>query len=196
LSANWKPDPEDKTNRANADLVVHATEKLVKSCAQASTETTRVLGWSMLGMALLLVLWVAVYLNGAAVAPLPEPTAPAAAPSSFRPVAFFLLLYISAAVGTGLRVLVAYQSNQITRLTFFAVGLELVIATNVAFGLALFYLIGGISFTGEVVALAPNNTTFATIAVSMSLLGLAAGYLVPLDKLRDRLQKIFAQERK
>jgi hypothetical protein len=72
--------------------------------------------------------------------------------------------------------------------------MEAIIAMVVAFGLGLFYLIGSISFTGTVVALAPNATTFANIAVSMSLIGLAAGYLVPLEKLRDRLQKIFAED--
>ena len=307
LNASWKPDSADKANRGNADQVVHATEKLVKAYGQASTKTTRVLGWSMLVMALLLVFWVAVYLWGATIAKgsapnaaaiaapatrkgdVPTPTAakaevgaqvaaksdaatPTAAKSEFAatgaekadavaapmaakgevataspkgdatpagsaksaaavpatgkgdsppptgvvgkdnelnrsggatkqwtwflPVAFFLLLYISAAVGTGLRVLVSYQSNQITRLTPFAVLIEVVIALSLAFGLGLFYLIGGISFTGQVVALEPGSNTFATIAVSMSLLGLAAGYLVPLDKLHDRLQKIFAEEKK
>jgi len=114
----------------------------------------------------------------------------------FVPFAFFLLLFISAAVGTGLRVLVAYQSNQLSRLTGFAVWIELVVALSVAFGLALFYLLGSISFTGHVSMLESNAQNFPTIAVSMSLLGLTAGYLVPLDKLRDRLQKIFAEETK
>jgi len=88
----------------------------------------------------------------------------------FVPFAFFLLLFISAAVGTGLRVLVAYQSNQLSRLTGFAVWIELVVALSVAFGLALFYLLGSISFTGHVSMLESNAQNFPTIAVSMSLL--------------------------
>lgn len=278
LGSNWKPDAEDVHNRQLADKVVLASEKIVQGHGLARRQTTRVLGWSMAGMAALLVLWVAVYLMGAAAVPaapasaaLPHwapavasaplltpsaahdgpgtaadtasasspapPSAPASAgnvgqiasvpgqakpaqalaggksadpppghdkaaqplladaQSGRLPVAFFALLYISAAVGTGLRVLVAFQSSQIARLTLFAVGMELAIATSVAFGLALFYLIGGISFTGKVVALHASSETFATIAVSMSLLGLAAGYLVPLDRLREKLQKIFATDK-
>jgi hypothetical protein len=106
------------------------------------------------------------------------------------------LLYISTAVGTGLRLLVAFQGNQLTRLTGLAVAIELVVALSVAFGLALFYLIGSISFTGQVTMLGSDSKNFPTIAVTMSLLGLAAGYLVPIDKLRDRLHKIFAEEAK
>ncbi len=255
LSANWKPDAADASNKSNADKVVLASEKIVQGCGLARKQTTRVLGWSMAGMAALLALWIVVHLMGASAAPsatamasvISAPTAssakadasstPASASSvaesanvfgqrlaaavkggggaadtaevkgkgasppaattasAWLPVAFFALLYVSAAVGTGLRVLVAYQGNQVTRLTLFAVGVELAIATSVAFGLALFYLIGGISFTGKVVALHANSETFATIAVSMSLLGLAAGYLVPLDKLREKLQKIFAPDK-
>ena len=128
--------------------------------------------------------------------PPPPTTTPAKAWIPFVPVAFFLLLFISAAVGTGLRVLAAFQSNELTRLTGFAVGVELVVALSVAFGLALFYLIGSISFTGEVSMLASNAKKFPMVAVSMSLLGLTAGYLLPLDKLRDRLQKIVAEQKK
>jgi cytoskeletal protein RodZ len=285
LTTTWKDKADDATNRATAQNVVSAAEKLVKAYALAGQKTTRVLKWAMVGMALLLGLWVTIYLRGATVA-LETPTqalnaaaaskeqsarlvtdkskpasptaskgdatsnaptmaepvllsagnsdsepAPAVkgedvatkpsgvetklSPSSYQsagapsltvtspkawipfvPVAFFLLLYISTAVGTGLRVLVAFQSNQLSRLTGFAVWTELVVALSVAFGLALFYLIGSISFTGQVSMLASNAQNFPTIAVSMSLLGLTAGYLVPLDKLRDRLQKIFAEEKK
>lgn len=285
LTTTWKDKADDAANRTTAQNVVSAAEKLVKAYALAGQKTTRVLKWAMAGMALLLGLWVTIYLRGATVAfetPSPAPNAAAgstelsgglatdkskpASPAAskgdaasdaaktaepvllsagnadrepttavkgedvvakptavetkpspsrdrsggapafttpppkawipFVPVAFFLLLYISTAVGTGLRVLVAFQSNQLSRLTGFAVWIELVVALSVAFGLALFYLIGSISFTGKVSMLESNAQNFPTIAVSMSLLGLAAGYLVPLDKLRDRLQKIFAEEKK
>lgn len=108
------------------------------------------------------------------------------------PLAFFLLLYISALLGAGLRLLAAYQSSAITQLTFLGLWIDLVVSLVVAFGLALLYLIGSISFTGEVVVLAGTDA-FANISVSMSLLGLAAGYLVPLNRLRERLEKIVAE---
>jgi hypothetical protein len=274
LTAAWNNKADDAANRATAENVVSAAEKLVKAYALADRKTTRVLKGAMAGMALLLVLWVTIFLRGATVAletPVPATNAAiaSAATASAKPavvvtskddatntaaataepvpldpskadskpgavaksedatakaamddassskgktppppkagmipfipfvqVAFFLLLYISTAVGTGLRVLVAFQSNQLTRLTGFAVGVELVVALSVAFGLALFYLIGSISFTGQVSMLASNAQNFPMVAVSMSLLGLTAGYLVPLDKLRDRLQKTFAEEKK
>lgn len=202
LNANWSAAEGDKTNRANAELIVRATEKLVKAHGVVTTQTKAVLTWSMAGMALLLLLWVAIYLGGSGVG---DPAASAAGGTAGQrvkmigqlwtgPVAFFLLLYISSLLGAGLRLLASYQTNEITRLTTFAVIMEAVISMVVAFGLGLFYLIGSISFTGTVVALTPNATTFANIAVSMSLLGLAAGYLVPLEKLRDRLQKIFEED--
>lgn len=293
LTASWSKEPKDAANRANADNIVTTAEKLVKAYSLADRITSRVLKRAMMGMALLLCLWVTIYLRGAEVSmkataaataasgeqvpgtptATTKPVAPAAsksvasttdavtaepAPASatkaenksavaakdddpvakstgaeakpstspnkneaaggrggpgqegngipppdtkppwirFVPVAFFLLLYISTAVGTGLRLLVAFQSNQLTRLTGLAVWIELVVALSVAFGLALFYLIGSISFTGHVTMLKSTSDNFPTIAVTMSLLGLAAGYLVPIDKLRDRLQKIFAEEEK
>jgi hypothetical protein len=202
MSANWSAREGDTGNRTTADLIVGATEKLVKACGVVATQTKSVLAWTMVGMALLLVLWVVIYLGGSGIV---DPVASAAGGKDGRPImvigqlwtgpiSFFALLYVSALLGTGLRLLGFYQTNKITRLTTFAVGMEAIIAMGVAFGLGLFYLIGSISFTGTVVVLAPNTTTFSTIAVSMSLIGLAAGYLVPLDKLRDRLQKIFTEE--
>lgn len=41
-----------------------------------------------------------------------------------------------------------------------------------------------------------GSDVFANIAISMSLLGLAAGYLVPLNQLRQRFEKIMAEEQK
>jgi hypothetical protein len=98
--------------------------------------------------------------------------------------AFFLLLFLSSAIGSGLRVLVAFQRNELTQLTGLALLLEVTVSLAVAFGLALFYMIGSISFTGQVTLLSEAATNFATIAVSMSLLGLCAGYLLPIDKLK------------
>jgi hypothetical protein len=124
-----------------------------------------------------------------------KPSLAAWVPSVIVSTAFFVLLYLSSAIGTGLRILVAFQRNQLTQLTGLAMFVEVLVALAVAFGLALFYMIGSISFTSEVNLLVAGTKNFATIAVSMSLLGLCAGYLVPIDKLHDRLQKIFIEEK-
>lgn len=100
---------------------------------------------------------------------------------------FFLLLFLSSAIGSGLRVLVAFQRNQLTQLSGLGLLLEVTVSLAVAFGLALFYMIGSISFTGQVTLLGEAAKNFATIAVSMSLLGLCAGYLLPIDKLKGWL---------
>jgi hypothetical protein len=115
-------------------------------------------------------------------------------------ISFFLLLFISALLGTGLRTLVSFQNSQIVNLTPLGMISDLVTSLLVAFGLALVYLIGGISFTGTVVVLQSKSTesyqAFTTVAISMSFVGLAAGYLVPLNELKKRLENIFSQEGK
>lgn len=253
LGANWNADIANTDNRANADLIVQATQSLTKAYGKANKKSLRVLLTTTIGMAALLVAWMLVYLGGSGVLkPTDEntkigaaggattvapttaqatqtveaakggasATSPTAAPVTQTPsavqvaasggelttkmvaqlwsgpLAFFLLLYIAALLGAGLRVLASYQSNEITQLTFLGLWVDLVVSLVVAFGLALLYLIGSISFTGDVVVLKTGTEKFANIAVSMSLLGLAAGYLVPLNQLRQRLEKIVAEEQK
>jgi|GEM_PF-7037751 hypothetical protein len=180
LSVNWGLADNAKENREKAEEIVKVTEKLVKGYDAASKQGLSTLRFTIGGLVLLLVAWLAFYLR----------------PEVFgTTLTFFLLLYVAAGLGAGLRILGAYKDNQITRLTWQWLSVELVIALIVAFGLALLYLIGSISFTGEVVVLNTTATdnTFSTIAVSMTLLGLAAGYLVPVEQLRQRLEKIVAQ---
>lgn len=113
----------------------------------------------------------------------------------FGPAAFFLLLFISALLGAGLRVLTSYQGGQAPLLTGLGVVVDMVVSLIVAFALALLYLVGSISFTGKVVALA-GTEVFANISVSMSVLGLTAGYLVPLNRLREKLEQVVPAEKK
>ena len=106
---------------------------------------------------------------------------------SYVNIAFFALLFASALMGTGLRTLVAYQENKIAAMTALGQGIDVSISLLLAFGLTLLYLIGSISFTGKVVVLTGGDDAFANVAISMSLLGLAAGYLVPLRVFAERL---------
>lgn len=205
LSANWSADPGSPDNSAIADRIVSTTEKLVAAYGHALWRSRRAVGAITAGMGLLLLVWLLVYLGGSGV---PQPGAETVATSGqvkdwkliaqlwSGPLAFFALLYISACLGTGLRVLASYQSNEITVLTPLGLWIDLVVSLIVAFGLALFYLVGSISFTGTVVALSAGDKTFGNISVSMSLLGLAAGYLVPLDRLRARLETVVAEQKK
>ena len=55
--------------------------------------------------------------------------------------------------------------------------------------LAVIYLIGGLSFTGEIVVLTSGNENFTSIALSMSALGFAAGLLVPTTQVQEFLEK-------
>lgn len=224
LGANWNPDVNDAANHANADLIVRATKSMAKAYGKANKRSLQVLLTTTIAVAVLLVAWILIYLGGSGVinpaaegvktsasgaAPAVQATTPASGEAAAMasdeksmkmiaqlwsgPLAFFLLLYISALLGAGLRVLTAYQSSAITQLTFLGLWIDLVVSLVVAFGLALLYLIGSISFTGQVVVLAGTDA-FANISISMSLLGLAAGYLVPLNQLRQRLEKIMTEE--
>jgi hypothetical protein len=95
-------------------------------------------------------------------------------------VALFFLLFMSAAIGNGLHSLVGLQSKIIRQISTSQIAMDFGISIVIAFGLALIYLIGGISFTGKVVTFAGDDNTFYTVAISLSLLGLVAGYLQPL----------------
>ncbi len=146
--------------------------------------------WILLVILGLLCVWVVIYLfiSRSFTQPTPE--------GLWVQVSFFGLLYISALLGAGLRIVVSYQNNQVIRLTYRALAIDLVISLIVAFGMALIYLIGGISFTGTVVVLPSDSgetfKSFTTVAVTMSVLGLAAGYLVPLNKLTERLENLIS----
>jgi hypothetical protein len=110
---------------------------------------------------------------------------------------FFLLLFISALLGAGLRTLTNYQKNKEVKLNELDVSVDLAVAMLIAFALALIYLIGGISITGSVVVLeaGTEGKNFATVATSLSLIGLASGYLVPLEFLAGRLKTYFSEDK-
>lgn len=200
LRATWSPDSTDATNRQNAAKVVRVTSLLVRAWGQTETQTRKTLKFADWALMLLLPAWLGIYLLGNSLAK--EALAAVSTSggvSSFTTqvaVVLFALLWITALLGCGLRLLSDYRRGLLMRLEPLEVLTETVLAMVVAFGLCLFYLIGGISITGEVVALAADTTkNFTMLAISMSLLGLAAGFLAPLDILRERLQNLLASNK-
>lgn len=187
LDVDWNTDPKDADAKANA--VVKTSEKLVKAYGRSILHTRLVLGGTVGGLVLLLLGWLFLFMSAAQ-------CTPTNLCGPYVNKVFFGLLYISALLGTGLRTMVSYQSNELARLSALGEIIDGVISLLVAFGLSLIYLIGGITFTGTVVAVGNGaGIGFATVAISMSLIGLAAGYLVPLSALSDYLKKLLPQEK-
>ncbi len=164
----------------NAANIVQLTEKVIQAYAQENRGTRITLAATLALTPLLVFLWVMIYLL----------SADGQIKANY---AFFALLWISSLLGTGLQTLIA-QREGTSVLTISRVLMDAAISILVAFGLALLYLIGGISFTGNVVILSKEPTSFASIAVSMSLLGLTAGALIPTRQLLERLQKVIPAE--
>jgi len=185
LHTSWSDEEADEKNlnlnlnRSRAVGIVDLAEKIAKQLREQDSLDGWPLFVTVATCGFLLIGWVALYLF----------TVQGSISAS---VAFFALLFISATIGTGMRVLVDYQGSGTAELRFRWLGIELAVSLMLAFGLALIYLIGGITFTGNVVALEPSSAgggAFSTIALSMSVLGLAAGFLAPVDKLRQRLER-------
>lgn len=164
----------------NADKIVQLAEKVVKVFAQENRGARITLAGTLAAAPLLALLWVIVYVLSAE-------------GRINVTYAFFALLWISSLLGTGLRTLIA-QREDTSGLTITRVLVDAAMSILIAFGLALLYLIGGISFTGSVIVLNAESTSFASIALSMSLLGLAAGALIPTRQLLDRLESVVSRE--
>lgn len=166
-------------NRSRAATLVDLIQRITKRKREQDSRNVAPLAITIAACCALLVGWVTLYLF-------------ASQGSVSARIAFFSLLFITAAIGTGMRILVDFQRNATSNLRLSWLMIELAVSLMLAFGLALIYLIGGITFTGTVVTLEPNSATgerFPTIALSMSVLGLAAGFLAPVDKLRQRLER-------
>ncbi|MBN2305025.1 MAG: hypothetical protein JXQ72_11135 [Anaerolineae bacterium] len=172
-------------NRQNAENVICIATRLVNAAKLADRRALRTVWMTVAYMIACVFLWVWIFLER---------------PLMSRDAAFFALLFVASILGTGLRTLVLFQKQKIINITALAMLIDITIALVLAFGLSLIYLIGGISFTGKVVVLtaetasvdvdAENLNTFASIATTMSVLGLAAGYLKPLSQLQEYLEKV------
>jgi hypothetical protein len=104
---------------------------------------------------------------------------------------FFLLLGIAALAGTALDTSLRLRQGEVTQVTARDLLLGATTAILLAFGLSLLYLVGGIILTGKYVTLG-SPEDFTRVAVSMSVLGLAAGFLLDptAENLRRRLGEL------
>lgn len=188
LDCHWDVAEKSERNQQNAQKIIHLVEKLAQHDAREQKDKSKPLWLAMGLIPILLVAWLSIYLSGASLSPMSKSY------TIFINILFFGSLYISAILGAGLRLLTDYQDNRIARLTYTSLGIDISISLLLAFALVLVYLIGSISFTGgKVVILSQENQAFTTVAISMSLLGLTSGYLLPLNQLRVRLNKLITE---
>ncbi len=162
-----------------ADLVVEVMEELVK---QNPYSKQRIVPQAVIIIFQLLLLtgWIALFVK----------------PFHFT-VSFFLLLGISALLGTGIRTSLSFLTEIRPRIPVRRLAAEGMLGLLLAFALALFYLLGVHTVTGN-----PNYVTiskpedFHRIAVNMSLLGLAAGFLLEraTEQVMRRLETIVSKE--
>lgn len=104
-----------------------------------------------------------------------------------RVFGLWTLLFLSASLGINLRIAVSYDAGEIPNLDSQYNRVSKVQALVLALGLGLIYLVGGWSFSGAA-AFPDTMETIASSAVVMSIMGLAGGFLLPVEELRGRLQ--------
>lgn len=114
-----------------------------------------------------------------------------------KELAVFLMLGLAAMLGTGLRVTLQRRGDNAERLSAAHVLTEATAGLLLAFGFALLYFVGGVLYTGKVEPLQfPEPADFPRVAFSITLLGLAAAFLLDTaaEKLRQRLEGILSSK--
>ncbi len=167
-------------DNSKADLAVNVIEELVK---QNPYRSQRIVPQALIVIFQLLLLtgWVALFVK----------------PFDDFTVSFFILLGISALLGTGIRTSLRFHTEIRPRIPVRRLATEGMLGLLLAFALALFYLLGVHTVTGD-----PNYTTisdpddFQRIAVNMSLLGLAAGVLLErtTEQVMRRLETVVSEQ--
>lgn len=105
---------------------------------------------------------------------------------------FFLLLAVSSFLGSGLRRALLLYKNNDNIILWKQILNEMTASLLLGFGLALMYLCGGLTITGKLEFINLSvGADFLRIAVSMSVLGFAAGYLV--EEATERLSKLLVR---
>jgi hypothetical protein len=118
----------------------------------------------LLAVVCLLVLWVYLFV----VASLPAG------------LAFFSMLGVSALLGTSLRTALTQGRDSTTNMSRRTLLNDLTAGLLLAFALAMIYLVGGFTITGtfDFISSTQKPTDFQRIALSMTILGLAGGWLI------------------
>ncbi len=173
LTQPWSKDP--LKNRESADKVVEFASELYSAFTRRLLPGERTLRNFLLLMPIALFLWVLILIG---------------IQSMTAAIAYLLLLVLASILGTGLRLLAQLQSRFAPVLTLSFVWTQLTLSILVAFGLMLVYLIGGISFTGSLIELGTKGN--GAIATGLSVVGFAAGFLLPIARLRSQLSDAIA----
>lgn len=96
-------------------------------------------------------------------------------------------LILAAVLGMLLRTISDYRSALIIRFDWTVLFIDIMVALLLAVAFGIFFFFGGWSLTGEMQTLVLSEET-ARIIVGLSLIGLAAGLLLPVQELSTRLQ--------
>ena len=163
---------------SKADLAVKVMEELVN---QNPYRSQRVVPQAVIVIFQLFLLtgWVALFVN----------------PFDSFTVSFFLLLGIAALLGTGIRTSLRFLTEIRPRIPVRRLATEGMLGLLLAYALALFYLLGVHTVTGDQVTIGEAKD-FQRIAVNMSLLGLAAGVLLEraTEQVMRRLETVVSKE--
>lgn len=163
LKERWEP--------PMADVAVKATEELVKRNPYRSERNVPLIAIIALPL-LFLAAWVGLFVN----------------PIGSLTMSFFLLLAVSALLGTGLRINLRFFREVRPQIPVRRILNEGSIGLLLAFGLALIYLAGGITITGDTKFVAISEySDFQRIGVNMSILGFSAGLLI--ERATERLMQ-------
>jgi len=169
-------------HRTHAEIVVKLVEDLVKRNPYKIRDIGSQLSL-LLALLILLTAWVILFVY----------------PLNSKSLTFFILLGLSALLGTGLRTTLRLNAYESSRISVRQLINEITIGLILAFGLALFYLSGGLVVTGrfDFVKLADDND-FIRVSIMMSLLGLAASVLIEgtSTKFKKLLENMLAGDTK
>lgn len=106
----------------------------------------------------------------------------------------WIALLLAATLGMLLRIVIAFRSGRVTRVDRAVVWIDVAAAIVLAMGFALVYLLGGWLFTNNP-ALPKPGEGVPSLVVALSIIGVAAGLLLPVEALRKRLQQFASPEK-
>ena len=96
-----------------------------------------------------------------------------------------------------LRTVVAFHSAQATKLDWAVLWTDVAAGILLAMGFGLVYFMGGWSFTNDPRLPSPESpgATIPSVVAALSIIGLAAGFLLPVEALRKRLHQYISNEK-
>jgi hypothetical protein len=163
----WQP--------GNADLGVRILQELVRRRV-FKVQPRLPLGIYMILLVVCLVSWVALFAH----------------PLSNVTFSFFAMLAVAGFLGTILRNNLRLVLDPTANFSWNELMIELGAGLVLGFALALFYLVGALTVTGDpATVLMPNPASFQRVAVVMTLLGLWGGLMI--EQAADRVRHWFTE---